>query len=70
MYGCLFIGQLCCLVCVYMLDYFLLLVVPGGLMASVVSYWMLINIYLAIALVMKEIYDYLVFLDVWGFFFF
>lgn len=52
-----------------MLDYFLLVVVPGGLMASVVSYWMLINIYLAIALVMKEIYDYLVFLEMWGFFF-
>lgn len=69
-YGCLFIGQPCCRVCVYMLDYFLLVVVPGGLMASVVSYWMLINIYLAIALVMKEIYDYLVFLDVWVFFYF
>lgn len=57
-YGCLFIGQPCCRVCIYMCDYFLLVVVvvvPGGLMASVASYWMLINIYLAIALVMKEI---------------
>lgn len=42
--------------CIYMLDYFLLVVVvAGGLMASVVSYWMLMNIYLAVALVMKEI---------------
>lgn len=55
-YGCLFIGQPCCRVCIYMCDYFLLLVVlPGGLMASVVSNWMLINIDLAFALFMKEI---------------